>query len=228
MFQKQNILTPCAVMNLPLVVSYKPLLLQGFNFNAMEEKEIWKDIKGFEEYYQISNFGRVKSLERIVPHSRLGTQPIRERILCQKINSRGYYAVCLSKFDKNYHVQIHQAKAVAFIPNLENKKCINHKDGNRLNNDLPNLEWCTILENNRHSWDVLKRKGLSGAKNPSSKKVVNSITNKIFDCASDAHKEYGRMTVRSFRAAIHEGRVNYSFIKYGSIDKWVTEASGDN
>lgn len=103
----------------------------------IELKEIWKDIKGYEGLYQISNFGRIKK----VPTN---------KILSIWINDKGYKSISLWKNKKHNSFQIHRLLALHFIPipdQLKNidlhKLSINHKDENKLNNDLDNLEWCT-------------------------------------------------------------------------------------
>lgn len=109
-------------------------------------KEIWKDIPGYEGLYQVSNMGRVKSLN----FNRSGLP----RILKTK-NRQGYPRVILWKSGKRHEVCVHRLVAQAFIPNPENKPFVNHKDGNRRNNHVDNLEWCTAQENAIHSVTVL-------------------------------------------------------------------------
>lgn len=99
-------------------------------------KEIWKDIKGYEGLYQISNLGRVKSF------SRAGTRTKKERILKTRFSYKGYERINLSKEDIDKTHFIHRLVAQAFIPNPYNYKEINHKDENSRNNKVSNLEWC--------------------------------------------------------------------------------------
>lgn len=117
--------------------------------NAFKEKkminpEIWKDIKGYEGKYEISNFGRVKS------HVKIGTPTYYKTPI---LSTPGYYIVCLSKDGKvPYSVGIHRLVAEAFVENTDKTKTeINHKDGNKLNNYYENLEWVTRKENNEHA-----------------------------------------------------------------------------
>lgn len=110
--------------------------------------EIWKPIKGYENKYEVSNLGRVKSLERYDKYNR----HIYEKILIPKKHSGGYLRVGLSR--KDYY--IHRLVAEAFIDNPNNKKYINHIDGNKTNNKVENLEWCTANENMQHAYYVLK------------------------------------------------------------------------
>ena len=99
--------------------------------------EIWRDIEGYEGLYQISNKGRVKSLK-------WG----KERILKPGITGSGYLKVLLCKNRMIKHIKIHRLVANAFIPNPENKPQVNHKDENKFNNSVNNLEWSTAKENN--------------------------------------------------------------------------------
>jgi|HubBroStandDraft_2_1064218.scaffolds.fasta_scaffold00002_112 hypothetical protein len=116
------------------------------------EQEIWKDIAGYEGYYQVSNMGRIKSLERKV-HGRRGL--LKEMMLGLYPNHRGYLLVLLSKGNLKNRLIVHRLVAQHFIPNPENKPEVNHKDGNKQNNSDWNLEWFTRLENAHHSINVL-------------------------------------------------------------------------
>ena len=107
-------------------------------------KEIWKDIKGYEGLYQISNLGRVKSFPRN------GTIK-QERILKQTIDNNGYLIVGLHKNNKAKKVCVHWLVADAFIPKGKEDEVINHIDGNKLNNNLNNLERCSQKHNVRES-----------------------------------------------------------------------------
>lgn len=99
------------------------------------ENEIWKDIEGYEGLYQVSNLGRVKRV-------RSG------RIRTQKIAKNGYCQVNLSKNNQVNFYLVHRLVANAFIPNPNNLPQVNHKDENKTNNHIENLEWCTQSYNN--------------------------------------------------------------------------------
>lgn len=125
----------------------------GFIFNAMK-KEIWKDIKGYEGFYQISNLGKVKSLKRTISFRRNGvnnTIKVKTIILSPGKYRGGYLQVSLNKRGKGTTNKMHRLVGQAFIPNPENKPCINHLNGIKTNNYAQNLEWCTYEENNRHA-----------------------------------------------------------------------------
>ena len=116
--------------------------------------EIWKDIKGYEGYYQISNKGRVKGLFRVVFHKLKGQKTIPKKILKSAISSPGYYAVKLTKNGKNKLIRIHRLLALHFISNPQNKPEINHKNGIKTDNRIENLEWVTRSENNFHAYAI--------------------------------------------------------------------------
>lgn len=111
-------------------------------------EEIWKDIKGYEGLYQVSNLGRVKSLERILKHKTTygGTYTVKEKILKPK-EDKGYYRYSLSNSGKNKLFFGHRLVAEAFIPNPQHYLIVNHKDENPHNNRADNLEWCTVKYN---------------------------------------------------------------------------------
>ena len=111
-------------------------------------QEIWKDIEGYEGLYQVSNFGRVKSVERVVKRGN-NFIPVKERILKMGDND-GYNFVILSNRGKGKTAFIHKLVAQTFLSNPDNLPCVNHKDENTHNNDFRNLEWCTWSYNNSY------------------------------------------------------------------------------
>ena len=115
--------------------------------------EQWRDIPGYDGIYQASSFGRIKSISRSVP-TKKGTQFVKERILKHSIN-KGYARISLSYKNIVYRKAVHFFVASCFLPNPESKKYINHKDGDKLNNKVDNLEWCTSSENEQHSYKSL-------------------------------------------------------------------------
>lgn len=127
--------------------------LKGYGDNM---EEVWKDIAGYEGLYQVSNFGRVKSLDRYVPHSSLGRKFCKGCIMSLHINNAGYCTVNLCKDNKYKSFDIQRLVALAFIPNPNNLPEVNHKDENKLNNSVENLEWVTKSGNNRYG-SKLKR-----------------------------------------------------------------------
>lgn len=113
---------------------------------------IWKDVPGYEGQYQVSSCGKVKSLDRTVTRTDGRVRRLRGKILQDKsISYKGYRKTILFSENKQKVVETHRLVALAFIEKPEGKSQVNHKDGNKLNNDVSNLEWVTPLENTRHA-----------------------------------------------------------------------------
>ena len=110
---------------------------------------MWKDIKGYEGIYQVDENGNVKSCER-----NTSGKHIKEKIIKGGNYSNDYRFVCLRKDGKNSNKSIHRLVANAFIPNPNNYPYVNHKDGNKSNNNVTNLEWCTAKQNLQHAIDI--------------------------------------------------------------------------
>jgi len=117
--------------------------------------EIWKDIEQYKGFYQISNQGRVRSLDRILEHINplTGGNVVRKgKVLKQRVLSCGYSYINLCVNDTRRHYRVHRLVALAFIPNPNNKPQINHKNGVKTDNRVHNLEWATSSENILHSF----------------------------------------------------------------------------
>lgn len=113
----------------------------------MAEHEIWKDVIGYEGIYQVSNLGRVK---RIGKYRNQVKEWDSNKILKPGKKNNGYMYCQLSKDNKTSPKMVHRLVAEAFIENPDNKKTVNHIDGNKANNTVENLEWNTYSENNLH------------------------------------------------------------------------------
>ena len=118
--------------------------------------EIWHPCAGYETHYEVSNFGNVRSLERMVMHPLGGKKIQYARVLKQGKASNGYMLVSFSVDRIKSNQSVHRLVARAFISNESNKPQVNHKDGNKHNNCLDNLEWVTVSENGLHAYRVLK------------------------------------------------------------------------
>ena len=140
----------------------------------MEEQ--WKDIKGYEGRYQVSNLGRVRTcISQFAEQEFLSISPTHDK---------RYLRTFLYKNGKRNFFSVHRLVAQAFIPNPDNKPQVNHIDGNRWNNTASNLEWATPLENTRHKDTVLKRYGILGRPRP----VLCVETGEIFHSVCQAAK----------------------------------------
>lgn len=117
--------------------------------------EVWKDIAGYEGLYQVSNLGRVKSLERYVQnHTKKQYRPEQIKEPSERKSNGGGQGYLVLQLYKNNLVQncyVHRLVAQAFIPNPDNKATVNHKNGNKHDNRSENLEWATYGENNVHA-----------------------------------------------------------------------------
>ena len=109
--------------------------------------EQWKDIKGFEDFYQISSRGRIRSKDRIVRANRNATRLMKGKIIKPVICKNGYYEIHLKVNGKRTVKMLHRAVAEAFIDNPNDLPEVNHKDENPANNHASNLEWCTSKYN---------------------------------------------------------------------------------
>jgi len=137
--------------------------------------EIWKDVLGFEGFYQVSNLGRVRSVDRVVVHPRYGDMRRKSRVLKPSLSTCGYLSLVLCRDGVDSSKTVHSLVALAFIGDRPNGYQINHKDGNRFNNSLENLEYCTRLDNMRHAFDLGLMNTPKGEKHRSAKLKVSDI-----------------------------------------------------
>ena len=112
-------------------------------------EEIWKDIEGYEGLYQVSNYGNIKSLSKVVKNA-YGVHRTEDKILKPQTKKDGYLQIQLSKNGKQKHYKVHRLVALTYIANPNNYPCVNHKDENKSNNHVSNLEWCTYEYNTNY------------------------------------------------------------------------------
>lgn len=172
-------------------------------------EEIWEDIETFSGSYQISNFFRVRSLDRIVKTGRYDSayRTIKGKILKEHLFPNGYSYVKLYKNQKQKNEMMHVLIAKHFIENPHNKLCVNHKNGIKNDNRIENLEWVTHSENNRHAIDVLGKKngkpylGKYNELHHGSKKIkkisLDGIVLKIYPSISEAARELGSVSKKT-------------------------------
>ena len=162
---------------IPIQDSDEPLHL-GQSFFMENQEEIWKDVVGFEGLYKVSNNGKIKSLSRDIPFTNRWGQRITRKsgeiiMKPKKISTCGYVRIQLMKnaIDKIY--SLHRIVAMAFLENPKNLPQVNHKDGDKTNNNNWNLEWCTISHNNSHAYKLGLNHTASGFEDSQSKPVLH-------------------------------------------------------
>jgi hypothetical protein len=137
--------------------------------------EIWKDVVGFEGFYQVSNLGRVRSVDRVVFHPVYGDMRRKSRVLKSSLSTCGYLSLILCRDGVNFSKTVHSLVALAFIGDRLDGYQINHKDGDRFNNSLENLEYCTRLDNMRHAFAYGLMNTPKGEKQRSAKLKASDI-----------------------------------------------------
>lgn len=157
--------------------------------------EIYKDIKGYEGLYQVSNLGNVKRLEYKKYNTLTKTNSVyKEHLLKKNIDKKGYYQVTLCKNGKIKPIKVHKLVAITFIPNIRNLPCINHIDGNKSNNNVNNLEWCSFKYNVQHAY-----------KNDL---MLNCKKVKQYDLNNNFLKEYNSINEASKRTSTNQGNIS--------------------
>lgn len=156
--------------------------------------EVWKDVVGYEGLYRVSNLGRVKSLER---KDSIGRK-VKERIMSQTKSPQDYPMINICKNSKEDIFPVHRLVSIAFLENIDNKPQVNHKDGNRSNNNIDNLEWVSCSENIKHAFRELGRTpshtGMFGKLHHNARAVVQLSMDGVFIARYDAQHEAYRIT----------------------------------
>jgi hypothetical protein len=148
---------------------------------------IWKPIAGYEDRYEISTKGEVRSIDRVVVDKRRRLQHKKSVPITVNIDRAGYPTVVLKKANGSRGTQyVHRLLALTFIPKPANKGIVNHKNGDKLDNSLDNLEWVTRSENSRHAI----RTGLSRIPSQSMTRVKDICTGQEFDSMMAAARFY--------------------------------------
>lgn len=158
--------------------------------------EKWVAVKEYEGLYQVSNLGRVRSIDRVVRSRPSVFQTIKGRIIKPHLNAFGYEKFTGSRDGKTKNLYVHRLVATAFIDKPDGKNCINHIDNNPSNNRATNLEWCTHKENSQHMIKSNRTNPPVGARSASAKltrEQVLAIRSKSANGVKQAilAKEYG-------------------------------------
>ena len=172
------------------------------------EKEIWRDISGYPGY-QVSNLGRVKSLERKVKHMN-SYRTVKEKILNTRKFKNGYLVINLHNKGKRKTMTVHRLVCEAFIPNPNNLQYVNHKDECKTNNNVENLEWCTI-EYNCNFGSRNERISKTNTNGKKSKAVICIETGKIYPSAREIQRQLGFNQGNISKCCIGEKKSAYKF-----------------
>ena len=176
----------------------------------MITKEIWKDIEGYEGLYQVSNLGNVKSLDReYIQWNNYTYTPKRYngKILKPHLQRQGYVMINLSKNSKKKLALVHRLVAQAFIPNPNDYLEVNHKDGNKQNNCVDNLEWCNRKYNQKEAERLGLITRIKGEKNVHNKSVLRLNKN------GEIIKEYYSITNGAEDIGVNMKHISYCIRK---------------
>lgn len=153
-------------------------------------QEIWVDVPGFYGLYQVSNTGKIKTIDRPTKHNYGGIAIKKSRIM-KLTSNNGYLGSRFNKDGKYKQFLVHRIVALAFMHNPENKPCVNHKDGDKANNNVGNLEWCTYLENQTHA-DATGLRNIVGENNGRAKLSIEDVSIIRNLCKSESSLEIAK------------------------------------
>lgn len=170
---------------------------------------MWKAIKDYEGLYEINDFGEVKSLERKVKKQD-GYRTVKEKIICQKPNECGYPIVQLCKDGKKSYFAVHRLVAITFLDNPNNLPQVNHKDENKLNNCVSNLEWCTAKYNTNYGSRI--ERVSTKRKLPIQQFDLQGNLIKEWDSAKDIQDNLGYPTSNICSACKGRQKTAYNFV----------------
>ena len=188
--------------------------------------EVWRDIKGYEGCYQVSSFGRVKSLARMRASRGGSLVPMSEKIMSLKTNKHGYLCIGLHSNGKKFF-SVHRLVAFAFIPNSDElKTTVNHKNADKKDNRVSNLEWATQSEQMQHAVknDLLEIRGSPKFTKEEKRKVLN-YSQKYPDLSVLQLANIFNMSERTVGRILNQGvkaRVTTCSTKKGLVEKVVT------
>lgn len=181
-------------------------------------KEQWKPVSEYEDHYEVSDLGRIRAKAVFIPHDGNWDKDqkgyIKKRkVKNQNINRYGYLQIKLCKYGKCRTLTVHRLVAKAFLPNPENHVQVNHKDGNKQNNIVTNIEWISRSGNIQHAWDtgLMDREKISGEKHFNSK-----LTQADVDVIRTL---FGNVTIKKIAEQYNVSPSTISDIKYNRT--WV-------
>lgn len=180
-------------------------------------EEIWKDITGYEGYYQVSNMGNVRSVDRVVFNSKNNAyHKIKGKNRAFSIRKKGYLGVYLMKEGKGKSFLVHRLVAEAFIPNPLKLPQINHKDENKQNNCAENLEWCTNKYNANYG-DRNRKHSITQTNNTHHQKPVLCVeTGELYANSKDVQRRTGNWAANIRKACGNNMRIG------GYHWKWIS------
>lgn len=173
-------------------------------------EELWKDISGYEGYFEVSNLGNFRSKDRIIKYKQSGTRLYPGKPLKTETIVEGYQRIVLMKEAVKKRYMCHRLVAQEFIPNPDNKPFINHINGNPADNRACNLEWCSQSENELHSYRTLGNT-MRGKTNPKRVYRIDGDTIIEYRSISRAVEALGVGCIEGINKAIRANRPYYGY-----------------